>query len=285
MAAAALGGREAVSGHDFYKMSGSGNDFVMLDGRQTTPAEWPAERIRDVCDRRDGVGADGLVVLTPEGPTTVRMTFWNCDGSPANMCGNAALCSTWLAAHLGMAPASGMTLATGAGPFPTRCAGPGEMAELNLPDFDVPALVSGMALAPGERWIRKAVVGVEHLVTWVEDLEGFDLPSRGREQRFHSAIAPLGANANFVAGPTTPGGPWRVRTYERGVEGETLACGTGTVAAAVALAATGEATLPLTLLSRSGRELSVRASIEAGRASNVWLRGEARLIYTGTLSH
>lgn len=273
-----------MSGDAFYKMSGSGNDFVMLDGRRTTPAEWPAERIRAACDRRDGVGADGLVILTPEAMGTVRMSFWNCDGSPANMCGNAALCSTSLAAHLGMVPASGMTLATGAGPFPTRCVGDGNLAELNLPDFDLPAPVPGMALAAGELWIRKAVVGVEHLVTRVEDLEGFDLPARGREQRFHPAIAPKGANANFVAGPATPGGPWRIRTYERGVEGETLACGTGTVAAAVALVALGEAELPLTFMSRSGRELLVRARIEGSRAVDVWLRGEARLVFTGTFT-
>lgn len=273
-----------MSGAAFYKMSGSGNDFVMLDGRETTPADWPAEKIRAVCDRRDGVGADGLVILTPEAPGTVRMTFWNCDGSPANMCGNAALCSTRLAAHLHMVPPAGMTLATGAGPFPTRCAEEGELAELNLPDFDLPAEVPGMPLAPGELWIRKAVVGVEHLVTRVADLEGFDLPARGREQRFHPAIAPKGANANFVAEPTSPGGPWRVRTYERGVEGETLACGTGTVAAAVALTANGEADLPLRLMSRSGRELLVRARIDGGRAVDVWLRGEARLVFRGVLA-
>lgn len=273
-----------MSGESFFKMSGSGNDFVMLDGRTTSPAEWPAERIRAVCDRRDGVGADGLLILTPEGEATVRMTFWNCDGSPANMCGNAALCSTRLAARLGMAPAAGMTLATGAGPFPTRCLDEDDLAELNLPDFDLPAPVPGMALASGEEWIRKAVVGVEHLVTRVRDLEGFDLPARGRAQRFDPAIAPKGANCNFVAEPATPGGPWRIRTYERGVEGETLACGTGTVAAAVGLAASGEAQLPLTFASRSGRELTVRATIEGGRATNVWLRGEGRLVFTGSLT-
>jgi len=268
----------------FYKMSGSGNDFVMLDGRLTTPGEWPGERVRAICDRRDGVGADGLVVLTPEGPGTVRMTFWNCDGSPANMCGNAALCSTRLSARLGLAPEGGMTLATGAGPFPTRCVGKGELAELHLPDFAIPAEVPGMALAAGERWIRRAVVGVEHLVTRVDDLEGFDLPVRGREQRFHPAIAPKGANANFLGAPVTPGGPWRVRTYERGVEGETLACGTGTVAAAVALASLGETNLPLTLKTRSGRDLMVRARLEGGRAVDVWLQGEGRLVFEGVLA-
>ncbi len=272
-----------MSGETFYKMTGSGNDFVMLDGRETTPEEWPAERIRAVCDRRDGVGADGLLILTPEGQDRVRMTFWNCDGSPANMCGNAALCSTRLSAHLGMARASGMTLATGAGPFPTRCVGEKDLAELNLPDFALPAVVHGMAPEPGEAWIRKAVVGVEHLVTRVRDIEGFDLPSRGRAQRFDPAIAPKGANCNFVAEPASSGGPWRIRTYERGVEGETLACGTGTVAAAVALAADGEAQLPLTFASRSGRELTVRAKIEGGRATDVWLRGEGRLVFEGRL--
>ncbi len=212
------------------------------------------------------------------------MTFWNCDGSPADMCGNAALCSTRLSAHLGIAPAAGMTLATGAGSFPTRCVGDGVLAELNLPDFDLPAPVPGMALAKGEKWIRKAVVGVEHLVTRVRDLEGFDLPARGRAQRFDPAIAPKGANCNFVAEPVAPGGPWRIRTYERGVEGETLACGTGTVAAAVGLAASGEAALPLTFVSRSGRELSIRARIAGGRATDVWLCGEGRLVFSGTLT-
>ena len=161
--------------------------------------------------------------------------------------------------------------------------GDGDLAELHLPDFEVPPEVPGMALATGELWIRKAVVGVEHLVTRVADLEGFDLPARGREQRFHQAIAPRGANANFVAAPLTPGGPWRVRTYERGVEGETLACGTGTVAAAVALAALGEARLPLTLKTRSGRDLTVRARLEGGRAVDVWLQGEGRVVFEGQL--
>ncbi len=273
-----------MSATPFYKMTGSGNDFVMLDGRETTPADWTADRIRATCDRRDGVGADGLVILTPEATGIVRMTFWNCDGSPANMCGNAALCSTRLAARLRMAPAPGMTLATGAGPFPTRCVGDGHLAELNLPDVPLPAPVAGMATEAGERWIRKAVVGVEHLVTLVDDLEGFDLPSRGRAQRFDPAIAPKGANANFVAGPAVPGGPWRVRTYERGVEAETLACGTGTVAAAVALAADGALELPQTFATRSGRELTVQARITGGRATDIWLRGEGRLVFTGLLA-
>jgi diaminopimelate epimerase len=261
-----------MSGTSFYKMTGSGNDFVMLDGRNTTTADWSPERIAAVCDRRNGAGADGLVILTPDGSETVRMAFWNCDGSPAAMCGNAALCSTRFAAHLGLAPAAGMKLATGAGTFPTRCVGAGHDAELNLPDFDLPAPVPGMALAGGERWIVLARVGVPHLV------------SRGSALRHHPAVGPAGANANFVSEPAQPGGPWLIRTFERGVEGETLACGTGTVASAVALAARGEAQLPLQFQTRSGRPLRVSAVLEAGKATQVWLRGEGRLVYQGVLS-
>jgi diaminopimelate epimerase len=273
-----------MSGTSFYKMTGSGNDFVMLDGRSTAAADWSAERIAAICDRRNGAGADGLVILTPHGDTTVRMAFWNCDGSPAAMCGNAALCSTRFAAHLGLAPAAGMRLATGAGTFPTRCVGEGHQAELNLPDFDLPAPVPGMALAGGERWIVLARVGVPHLVTRVDDVEWVDLFSRGSALRHHPAVGPAGANANFVSEPIQPGGPWLIRTFERGVEGETLACGTGSVAAAVALAAQGEAELPLVFQTRSGRPLRVSAVLTEGEATQVWLRGEGRLVYQGVLS-
>jgi len=273
-----------MSGTTFYKMTGSGNDFIMLDGRGTTAADWSPARIAEICDRRNGAGADGLVILTPDGGATVRMAFWNCDGSPAAMCGNAALCSTRFAAHLGLAPAAGMTLATGAGTFPTHCVGEGHEAELNLPDFDLPAPVPGLALAGGERWQVLARVGVPHLVTRVDDVEWVDLYSRGSALRHHPAVGPAGANANFVSEPTQPGGPWLIRTFERGVEGETLACGTGTVAAAVALAAHGEAALPLQFQTRSGRALRVRAVLTPSQATRVWLQGEGRLVYQGALS-
>jgi diaminopimelate epimerase len=160
-----------MSGTAFHKMTGSGNDFIMLDGRDTTPADWSRARVAEVCDRRNGAGADGLVILTPDGDATVRMAFWNCDGTPAAMCGNAALCSTRFAAHLGLAPPEGMKLATGAGTFPTRCIAGSDLAELNLPDFDLPAPVPELALAGGERWIVLATVGVPHLVTRVDDVE------------------------------------------------------------------------------------------------------------------
>jgi len=269
----------------FNKMSGSGNDFVILDGRHTTASDWTPERIRWVCDRRQGVGADGLVILAPAGPGQVRMDFWNCDGSQAEMCGNAALCSTRLAAFLEMAPAAGMNLITKAGTFPVRCLpGPKEEAELNLPDFDLPVRPAGLKPAAGEEPPVLVTVGVPHLIVGVDDLERQGLMERGKELRFNAALGSAGANVNFVArtNGAEPGG-WRMRTYERGVEGETLACGTGAVAVAVALAQGGQATMPVTLITRSGRPLRIRATLSGGRASQVWLSGEGRMVFRGVL--
>jgi len=272
-----------VKGTVFYKMSGSGNDFVILDGRHVTAADWPAERIVALCDRRHGVGADGLVILTPEGDRRVRMDFWNCDGSQADMCGNAALCSTRLAAFLELAPRQDMLLVTRAGTFPARCRPKGEDAELNLPDFELPGSPSSVALKPGEAGGMLATVGVPHLVLEVSDIERPGLMERGRELRFDPAFGPAGANVNFVTRASESAGQWRLRTYERGVEGETLACGTGAVAAAVMLARFGRAKLPVDVLTRGGKILHITATLSDRKATDVWLSGEGRLVFTGVL--
>ncbi len=289
----------------FHKMTGSGNDFVMLDGRTTTVDEWPADRIARICHRRDGVGGDGLVIVTPVDTDHVRMIYFNSDGSRADMCGNAALCSTRLAAWLEMADPGGMTLTTDAGTFRTRCVGDSHQAELNLPDVDVPAATT-IPVGDGERAIILGSVGVPHLVAIVEDVAKVDIDIRGRELRYHSGAGRHGANANFVSRTSrstgTGGGEtsteatssapvdgetsvvdadWAIRTYERGVEGETLACGTGTVAAALALAASGADALPLRFRSGSGRILSVSAVLVGDRATDIWLSGEGRLVARG----
>ena len=275
----------------FHKMTGSGNDFVILDGRATTEAEWPADGIAKVCGRRDGVGADGLVILTPVGPGRVRMTYFNSDGSRAAMCGNAALCSTRLAAQLGMADPARMTLVTDAGDYAARCIGEGHLAEIHFPDALVPA-AAAIPLAVGELSVALGTVGVPHLVTVVADVAAVPLDARGRELRFHAGAGPAGANANFVSrlpassdtSTPDPGAPsWAIRTYERGVEGETLACGTGTVAAALAIAASGIDQLPLRFRSASGRALSVAAVLhgDGQQATDIWLCGEGRLVFRG----
>lgn len=269
-----------MKGFIFYKMTGSGNDFVMLDGRTTAPSRWSAENVRAVCDRRTGVGADGLVILTPE-DAGVRMTFWNADGSRAAMCGNAALCSATLSAQLELVAEPEMKLLTDAGVVAARIAASRDRAEIRLPDTRVPEPVPAIALAAGERALWLGTVGVPHLVVLVDDVASVDLPNRGRELRHHPATGPTGANANFISPPRTPGSPWRIRTFERGVEGETLACGTGTVAAAIALAAHCSHSLPMEFLSSGGELLGVRGQLQGRAASDLWLAGQGRLVFRG----
>ena len=270
-----------MRGTIIYKMTGSGNDFVMLDGRFTSPDRWPATRVAAICDRRSGVGADGLVMLTPDAPGRVRMTYWNSDGSRAAMCGNAALCSTRLAVYLELAEPGELCLLTDSGVVPARSDGVGDGAEIRLPDVEAPKEMPELEPAAGEQWLAFGVVGVPHLIVRVDDIERIDLPSRGRALRFDQLFGDPGANVNFVAPGGPAGEPWAIRTYERGVEGETLACGTGTVAAAIALADRGEASLPLRFRSRGGPELVVRAELDRGRAHDVWLEGQGRLLFRG----
>jgi diaminopimelate epimerase len=284
--------RPHLVGTTIYKMTGSGNDFIMVDSRHTTPADWSVDDIRAVCARGTGVGADGLVFVGPgsepggsgEGPDLVRMIYFNSDGSRAAMCGNAALCSTRLAARLGLANPQRMTLETDAATYESRCAPDGERAELHLAPVRAPAPVPGLATAAGERQVALGTVGVPHLVVLVEDVEPVDVVTRGRILRSHPALGPAGANVNFIS-PTARASEWRMRTYERGVEDETLACGTGAVAAACALANWGLAQLPITFWTRSAKPLEIRArKTSAGLYDDVWLGGEARLVVRGVIN-
>ncbi|HYT69833.1 MAG TPA: diaminopimelate epimerase [Gemmatimonadales bacterium] len=277
--------RPHLSGLPVYKMTGSGNDFVMVDGRHTSLADWSEEDIRAVCARGTGVGADGLVLVSPgTAANAVRMIYFNADGSRAAMCGNAALCATQLAARLGLASAQGMILETDAGSYQSRCQTPGERAELRLAPVPAPGPVPGLATADGEQRAAFGIVGVPHLVVLVDDVGRLDVMGRGHALRFDPALGAAGANVNFVS----PGGAtseWRMRTYERGVEAETLACGTGAVAVAYSLAEWGLGTLPLTVRTRSERCLVVDGRRQAdGTYGDVWLTGEARLVLRGVIN-
>jgi len=270
-----------MRGTHFYKMTGSGNDFVVLDGRASTPDLWPPARVRAICDRRNGVGADGLVILTPATPGTVRMSYWNSDGSHGALCGNAALCSGRLSVDLELVAAGEFCLLTDAGLVRVISRAQAEEAEIQLPPADLPRNLSELRPAPGERWLSLGTVGVPHLVVRVEDIEAVDVMGRGGALRSHARAGPAGANVNFVSPQADPRAPWLIRTFERGVEGETLACGTGTVAAALALASRGEAELPLRFQSRGGLELTVRAELNGAQATEVWLSGQGRLLFRG----
>jgi diaminopimelate epimerase len=268
-------------------MTGSGNDFVMLDARVTTPADWSPEDMQALCARGTGIGADGLVFVGPGShPGSARMIYYNADGSHAAMCGNAALCSTTLAVHLAVGAADGMDLETDAGTYRSRTSEPGR-SELNLAPVDPPAAVARLGLIEGETKAVLGRVGVPHLVVLVDNVDGVALMDRGRALRFDPRLAPDGANINFISadGPAQGGQrAWRMRTYERGVEGETLACGTGAVAAGCAIQEWGLGHLPIDIQSRSGRMLTVRAAKSGGRYADVWLVGEGRMVFRGVIT-
>ena len=257
----------------------------MLDGRTSSPADWSPADIQAVCARATGIGADGLVFVSPGAERgSARMAYFNSDGSHAAMCGNAALCSTRLAARLGIAPASGMRLETDAGVYDARCDPADERAELHLAPVDAPKPVARLGVLQGERKAALVTVGVPHLVVLVDDVDHVDLMARGQALRSDPALGPPGANVNFVSAGKNAS-EWRMRTYERGVEGETLACGTGSVAAACALEAWDLGRLPAVVLTRSGRQLCVRAAkLSDGRYDDVWLAGEARLVFRGVIA-
>ena len=263
------------AGRTFYKMSGSGNDFVMVDAVNHAFQDLLApERVQALCARGTGIGADGLVLLERSWAADFRMVYLNSDGSRADLCGNATLCSVRLAVELGIMPGGECHVETDAGVLSGRLLPNGPEIDLNPVAEVKPQLP--FRREEGERWIGFAVAGVPHLVVRVEDVEHVDVVGRGRPLRYDPSLA-QGANVNFVA-PDGAGG-WRIRTYERGVEGETLACGTGAVAAAILLHVNGDAELETNLVTRSGRTLRVRLEERTLSGWHPSLAGEARHVF------
>ena len=265
-------------GRTFWKMSGSGNDFIMVDAtREPAGRLAHPEVIQELCARATGIGADGIVFLEPSSIAELRMTYLNSDGSPADLCGNASLCSARLATELGIVRRPEFRIESDAGILGARIEE--GVVEVDLqPVSDVrPGLP--MRLDGGERWIGFALAGVPHLTVLTEDLEAVDVIGRGRPLRHDPSLA-AGANVNFVS--RAGGEDWAIRTYERGVEGETLACGTGSIASVILLAESGEAGNVVRLRTRSGRMHRVRLTRSAG----AWLpslSGEARVVFEGRL--
>ena len=287
----------------FFKMSGSGNDFVVVDGRLSGASGIlePA-MVRRICERRTGVGADGVVLLAPEAGAAFRMIYVNADGSRASMCGNAALCSTRLAVELGLADAARMEFETDSGRITARLVD--GVPEIDLapirevdPDFS-------LGFRGGERRMGYALAGVPHLVVQCEDVQLVDVRGRGGGLRRHDAFAE-GVNVDFIsvgdadpaggAGDATgvsrptespgesPGAPvWDMRTFERGVEDETLACGTGAVSSALLLRLWGDSGDETWIRTRSGRLVRVRLR-RVGDAWHPSLAGEGRIVFQGAL--
>jgi diaminopimelate epimerase len=269
------------NGREFYKMSGSGNDFVFIDARAVPPGRLEdVAAIRSVCARGPGVGADGIVFLEPSRTGAVRMRYLNSDGSVAALCGNATLCAARLLVELGgAAPGEGFAIETASGILGAvvhATTGP----EVDMPAVEGLAEASPIPLVAGETRVGFAQVGIPHLVILCDDLEAVDLVGRGRPLRYDPAFRE-GTNVDFVS--RAPDGKWHMRTYERGVEGETLACGTGAVASAVMLDRWGLAPSGGTIITTSGKELRVGIRAD-GSTIKARLAGEARVVYRGFLA-
>ena len=263
-------------GREFFKMSGSGNDFVFVDTRSEPPGSLAKpEVIGAICSRGTGIGADGICFFEQSTKATARLIYINADGSRADLCGNATLCTARLARELGVVQDGEFTIETDSGVLGARFVdGRPEIDLLPVKDVRPDAR---LPLKAGEGRMGFVLAGVPHLVLTVEDLDSVDVVGRGRPLRRDPSLK-AGANVNFVQAAAD--GSFRYRTYERGVEAETLACGTGAVAIAVLLTDWGLAKSPVRITTRSGRDLRVRLSgpPESAKPS---LSGEARLVYRG----
>lgn len=251
----------------FNKYEGAGNDFVILRNSPSLIDHSDTLLIRKLCDRHFGIGADGLMLIEECEGYDFRMFYFNSDGSPGAMCGNGARC----AAHFAMRHMTGfrdLTFMADDGPHTAKPAGDG-MIEISISD------VSTIRYAPDGIVVN---TGVPHLVVFTEDNGRTDMVSFGRALRWSPAYAPEGVNVNLVS---ITDGKLHVRTYERGVEDETLACGTGITASAIAAAFTGKIVTRETEVIARGGKVSVRFMLEGKGARDIFLTGPATFVFSG----
>ncbi|MEW6377970.1 MAG: diaminopimelate epimerase [bacterium] len=263
----------------FFKMSACGNDFILIDNRQNLLDNAGAsEFVQKVCRRRIALGADGVIFLRPSQAADFGMGFFNADGREVEMCGNGARCLARFAYLNGVCPAR-MTFETQAGMIEAEVDGP--QVKLKMDYVLNPAPPFPLRVNGEDRQVFFLKAGVPHAVYLVEDLEQEDVIGVGRATRYHAHFQPQGTNANFiqVIGPREIA----IRTYERGVEDETLACGTGSIASSIICASLGKVASPVSVVTRSGCVLKVYYKQTAGEFGNIYLQGEARVIAEGNL--
>jgi len=264
----------------FVKMSGTGNDFILIDHRKPLIGpEAMAQFAARVCRRKFSVGADGLILIEDSGQADFKWLFFNADGSVAEMCGNGARCAARFAYMQGIAPAR-MRFETLAG-----------IIEASVSDINVAIRMT----QPRDLQLHRSIfvdeapvvlhsvdTGVPHAVVFVEDIDAMDVCGQGSRIRHHEVFMPAGTNVNFVG---RQDGAFKVRTYERGVEDETLACGTGAVAVALVAAMLNQAESPVEIITSGGDRLTITFDLEDGvSAENVFLKGPAHVIYRGELN-
>ena len=264
---------------EFYKMSGSGNDFIIIDNRDLSlnVGDLPAFA-RRVCARKISVGADGLFLIEPSKSVDFKWQFFNSDGSVAEMCGNGSRCVARYAYLKGIAGEK-MSFETIAGIISAEVKD--DVIKVKLTDPS-PVSTEIKIEAGGQKFILDCVdTGVPHAVVFVDDLDNCDVHNDGRSIRYHKNFAPRGTNADFTV--VFDRHKIRVRTYERGVEGETLACGTGMVASVLAAAQRGLVESPVDVLVQSGETLRIYFENQNGILREIYLEGKVKIIYQGFL--
>ncbi|MDC4225118.1 MAG: diaminopimelate epimerase [Candidatus Manganitrophus sp.] len=263
----------------FWKISGSGNDFIMIDHR--TPLIDPQEMkrfISQVCRRGLSVGADGVILVEPSTKADYKWHYYNADGGEVEMCGNGSRCVARFAYLNKIAPAK-HTIETLAGIVQAEVIG--DRVRVRLPDptelrLDLKIDINGKSYTG-----HLVNTGVPHVIYFVDDVDTVDVIGLGRATRHHPLFAPRGTNANFIS--VVDRQNLKIRTYERGVEDETLACGTGAIGAAIVTTALGKTTPPVSLLTRGGVRLGIDFTRQGQLFKNTTLEGDARIVYKGEI--
>ncbi|KPK98620.1 MAG: hypothetical protein AMJ95_03110 [Omnitrophica WOR_2 bacterium SM23_72] len=263
---------------EFTKVVASGNDFIVLDSLTRSLEVLKNQFARKICDRKYGVGADGLLILEKSKNADIRMRLFNADGSEAEMCGNGARCvALWMSSQLKV-HSSEYKFETKAGMIKAEVHG--ELVRIKLTEPKDMKL--GVFLKVSRRRIKVHFIdtGVPHTVIFVEGLAKIDVANLGRKIRYHRIFSPRGTNVDFVEALSYDS--IRLRTYERGVEDETLACGTGAVASALLYAMLYAKGAHLIRVHTQGTEiLNVYFKRVGQKFKDVWLEGKARIVYKG----
>ena len=254
----------------FYKYQGTGNDFVVIDNRQNLISKNDTEKIRQVCDRRFGIGADGLMFLENDPESDFRMVYFNADGNESTMCGNGGRCLVAFAHFLGIM-----------GDTTTFNAIDGLHHASIVDDIVTLQMIDVETVANNESHVFLDT-GSPHHVQFEPSIEDFDIQTLGSKIRYGAPYFEEGTNVNFVKkiNDTT----FRIRTYERGVEGETLSCGTGATAVGIAMHYIGETQHNAVKIHVEGGELEILFDREGDRYVNVFLKGPAKQVFKGELT-
>jgi diaminopimelate epimerase len=262
----------------FTKMNGAGNDFILFDNR-TGSIDLDRSQIAQLCDRHRGIGADGILLLEkPTNRADFRMRYFNADGGEAEMCGNGARCFARFANEVGGQKGK-ISFETPAGVISAELKG--DLVTLRMTEPTDLRLNVDLPMAAENKTVHFINSGVPHVVIPVAKVDDADVRREGAAIRHHKMFSPNGTNVNFIEkrGPNKIA----IRTYERGVEDETLACGTGIVASALIFAASEKSSSPITVLAKGGDELQVGFEKSGDRFRNVTLTGPAEFVFEGAI--